>query len=311
MSNAIETSGLTKKFGALTAVDDLSIEVGKGEVLGFLGPNGAGKTTTVRMMTGMIAPTGGYAVVNGIRADREPERLHETIGILTETPGFYEKMSAKRNLEFFADFYSGTDTRRRLEKYLKAMDLWERRNDRVGDFSKGMKQRLALVRALIHEPSVLFFDEPTSGLDPEAAKGFRDLIKNLKEEGRTIFLCTHNLEEAEQLCDRIAVFKTRLVALDTASNLRDRLFRRQVVVELESTDDSIVGSVEALGFVRNLEKNHTKLSMELDDFDKNRPTLVEAIVKAGGKINSVFENKHSLEDVYMTLIREDEEKDGR
>jgi ABC-2 type transport system ATP-binding protein len=182
------------------------------------------------MLTGIIAPTSGYAVVAGRRTDREVEELHELIGLLPEAPGFYERLSAQRNLEYFAGFYSNLQVSAQVDKYLKLMGLWERRDDRVGTFSKGMKQRLALARALLHEPKVLFLDEPTAGLDPEAAREVRELILKLREEGRTILLPTHNLSEAEELCDRIAVLRTRMVALATPEGLRRRLFRWETIV---------------------------------------------------------------------------------
>ena len=179
----------------------------------------------------------------GFRPDREPERLHEVIGLLTESPGFYDRLSAYRNLEFFARFYVNLDTDYQVEKYLKMMRLWERRDDKVGNFSKGMKQRLALARTLIHEPKSLFLDEPTAGLDPEAAQEVRDIIKRLSLEGCTIFLSTHNLAEAELLCNRIAIVRTQLLAIGTPDNLRQRLFRRQVAVQLETLPGSIVRHV--------------------------------------------------------------------
>lgn len=307
----IEIFGLTKVFDNVVAVENLTIEVKKGEVLGFLGPNGAGKTTTIRMLSGIIAPTRGYAVVGGIRADREVERLHEITGLLTETPGFYERLSARRNLQFFAQFYENINAGVQVEKYLKAMGLWERRNDRVGTFSRGMKQRLALARALLHEPEVLYLDEPTAGLDPEVAREVRELIKKMKEERRTIILCTHNLEEAELLCDRIAVFRTRLLAIDTPRNLRDRLFQRQVIVEMESIDSRILNAVRRFGFVQKVDKEDSRLVVELKDFDKNRPALVECIVQSGGKILGIFEKKHSLEEIYLTLLHEEREKEEK
>ncbi len=301
----IETANLTRTFGNLIAVENLTIQVEKSEVLGFLGPNGAGKTTTIRMLSGIISPTRGHAVVAGLRTDEDIESLHEIIGLLTEAPGFYERLSARENLLYFAQFYN-IDAEAQVDKYLKKFRLWERRNDKVGVFSKGMKQKLALARALVHEPEILFLDEPTAGLDPKSAKEVRELIKEFKGQGRTVFLCTHNLEEAELLCDRIAVFQTRLVALDTADNLRNRLFRREVVVELETIDDTIVDAVANLEFVENLKRDEKKLILELKDFDRNRPQLVKAIVEKNGNIQSVFEKKHSLEDVYLTLVKEEE-----
>lgn len=305
MSHAIETFGLTKKFGTFTAVEDLTMAVEEGEILGFLGPNGAGKTTTTRMLAGMIAPTAGHAVVSGYRADREVEELHEVIGLLTEVPGFYEKFTARENLLYFARFYTGIDHAARVEKYVKAVGLWDRRDDKVGAYSKGLKQRLALARALLPEPKVLFLDEPTSGLDPESAVEVRRLISEMKEEGRTVFLTTHNLEEAESLCDRVAVFRTRLLTLDKPANLRQKLFRRQVIVELDSVTEDIVRAVEGLGFVRVVTPEEGKLIIEMEDLDRNRSGLVREIVEKGGNVQSVYERKHSLQDVYLTLMKEE------
>lgn len=305
MSVMIELFNLTKKFNNLTAVEGLCIQVNKGAILGFLGPNGAGKTTTIRMLAGIIAPTKGYAVVAGIRTDKEVEKLHEVIGLLTETPGFYERLTARENLLYFARFYD-IDPDSQVDKYLQRMGLWERRNDKVVIFSKGMKQRLALARALVHEPEVLFLDEPTAGHDPKSAKEVRELIMKLREGGRTIFLSTHNLEEAELLCDRIAVFRTRLVVIDTPHNLRNSLFQRQVIVELEKVSEKIINAVKNLDFVLNVEKDGKQLTIELRDFDKSRPELVKCIVESNGKIQSVLEKKHSLEEIYLTLIKEEE-----
>ena len=302
----IEAFGLTRIFDGLVAVEDLSLEIGEGEVLAFLGPNGAGKTTTIRMLSGIISSTSGYAVVAGYRTDKEAEKLHEIIGLLTETPGFYDSLSARRNLEFYAGFYSGLKIDSQVEKYIKMVGLWERRENKVGTFSKGMKQRLALARSLMHEPAVLFLDEPTAGLDPEAAREVRELIRKLSREGRTIFLSTHNLTEAELLCHRIAVVRTQLLALDTAERLRQRLFRRQTVVQLVSLPDTLIDAVSGLPFVLNVEQDENRLLVELDDPEKNKPELVRRIVEAGGQVMSVLEEQHTLEEVYLSLVQEDE-----
>ena len=301
----IDVHNISKRFGEITAVEALNLQVEEGEVLGFLGPNGAGKTTTIRMLAGIIAPTSGYAEIAGQRTDGEVERLHEVIGLLTETPGFYEKLSAIRNLRYFAGFYADSDIESNVEKYLKLMGLWDRRQSRVGTFSKGMKQRLALARALIHEPKVLFLDEPTAGLDPEAAQEVRGLVKRLSKEGRTVFLSTHNLTEAEQLCHRIAVIRTRLLALDTGPNLRHRFFRRQIIIQLESPSTAAIEAVKKLHFVEDVKEEDTQLILGLTEPDKNRPEVVKAIVDAGGRILGVSETEHPLEEIYLKLIHED------
>ena len=301
----IETFELSRHFGKTAAVEDLTLEVEAGEVLGFLGPNGAGKTTTIRMLAGMIAPTKGYAVVAGHRTERNVEQLHEVIGMLTQTPGLYDRLSARRNLEYFASFYPSIESQSQVEKYLRLIGLWERRNDKVGTFSKGMKQRLALARALVHEPKVLFLDEPTAGLDPEAAGEVRQLIRTLREEGRTIFLSTHNLNEAEMICNRIAVLHSRLLALDTPAQLRRRFFRRQIVVQLEASDAEVTEAVRKLHFVQGVREEGSQLILELTDSEGNRPELVKAIVEAGGRVISVSEKQYPLEEVYLRLVREE------
>jgi len=305
----IETFGLSRHFEKTVAVEDLTLTVEAGEVLGFLGPNGAGKTTTIRMLAGMIAPTKGYAIVAGHRTDRDIEQLHEIVGMLTQTPGLYSRLNARRNLEYFASFYPSIDSQSQVEKYLKLMGLWERHDSKVGTFSKGMQQRLALARALVHEPKVLFLDEPTAGLDPEAAGEVRQLIRTLCEEGRTIFLSTHNLNEAEMLCSRIAVIQTKLVALDTSEQLRRRFFRRQIIVQLEVLDAEVMEVVRKLPFVRDVREEGSQLILELNDLERNRPELVKAIVEAGGRVIGVSEKQYPLEEVYLRLIREENQNE--
>jgi ABC-2 type transport system ATP-binding protein len=301
----IETFDLSRNFGKTTAVEDVTLSVEAGEVLGFLGPNGAGKTTTIRMLAGMIAPTKGHAIVAGHRTDRDVEQLHEIVGMLTQTPGLYDRLSARRNLEYFAGFYPSIESQSQVEKYLKLMGLWGRHDSKVGTFSKGMKQRLALARALVHEPKVLFLDEPTAGLDPEAAGEVRQLIRTLREEGRTIFLSTHNLNEAEMLCSRIAVIHTRLLALDTSEQLRRRFFRRQIIVQLEASDAEVIEVVKKLPFVQEVREEGSQLILELSDSERNRPELVKAIVEAGGRVIAVSEKQYPLEEVYFRLLREE------
>ena len=234
----IKTENLLKTFttksGPVTAVDRLTLQVDEGEVFGFLGPNGAGKTTTVRMLAALIAPTGGRAWVNGHPVGQADTAIRQSVGILTENPGLYEQLSAEKNLTIYARLYGVADVAGQVERYLRLLGLWERRYEPTATFSKGMKQKLAIARALLHEPPIVFLDEPTSALDPESARLVRDFIAELSRQGRTIFLCTHNLDEADRLCDRIGVFKTRLLVVDTPERLRRQLFGRKVVFHLRA-----------------------------------------------------------------------------
>ena len=299
----IITENLARKFGDLTAVEQLSLEVNTGEVFGFLGPNGAGKTTTVRMLTCLIGPSSGRAVVNGFTVGEQDIEIRRSVGLLTETPGMYDTLSAVYNLKIYANLYEVQDVEAQVEKYLRLLGLWERRYDKVAMFSKGMRQKLAIARALLHEPRILFLDEPTAGLDPEAARLVRDFIADLREEGRTIFLCTHNLDEADRLCDRIAVFKKRLLVMDTPARLRSQLFGRKVVFHLASLDPGWVGQVAELPFVTEARSVDNKLLVTLDDPEGMNPQIVRLLVGSGAQVQFVGELRHSLEDVYLQLVR--------
>ncbi len=299
----IHTENLTKRFGDVLAVDSLSLDVAEGEVFGFLGPNGAGKTTTVRMLTSLIGPTGGSATVAGFAVGKQDTDIRRTVGVLTETPGMYDNLSAEYNLRIFADLYEVRDAAGQVEKYLKMLGLYERRLDSAGTFSKGMKQKLAIARALLHEPRVLFLDEPTAGLDPEAAHLVRDFIAELKKEGRTIFLCTHNLDEADRLCDRIGVFKSRFLVVDTPAKLRASVFGRKVVFHLRAADEKLAEMVRKLAFVREVKLVENRLLVTLDEPEVRNPDIVRALVGAGADVQFVGELRHSLEDVYLQLVQ--------
>jgi ABC-2 type transport system ATP-binding protein len=304
--NVIETFELTKRFGSLTAVNSLSIAIPQGAVFGFLGPNGAGKTTTVRMLSALIAPTSGGAKVAGHTLGQEDKEIRKNVGILTETPGLYGKMTAMQNLVFFARLYEVDEDRARsqAEKYLKMLDLADRANDKVASFSKGMRQKVAIARALIHEPPVVFLDEPTAGLDPEASRTVRDFIKELRQEGRTIFITTHNLPEADELCDIIGVFRTSLLRVDTPANLRRSLFGTGTLVKL-ADDPSRWSAVAArLPFVKDVQVHDGALAIRLDDPDARNPLLVQALVGAGAPIRYIEPMDYSLEQVYLELMDE-------
>ncbi len=312
----IKTENLTKQFfkgkkeAPITAVEGLSLEVKEGEVFGFLGPNGAGKTTTVRLLCSLIAPTHGRATINGLEIGKQDQEIRRNVGILTETPGMYDRLSADKNLTIFARLYGVKDVAGQVEKYLRMLGLWERRFDEVGNFSKGMRQKLAIARALLHEPKVLFLDEPTSGLDPEAAKLVRDFIEELKSEGTTIFLCTHNLDEADRLCQRIAIFKTRLITVDSPAALRQQLYGRKVVFHLGSLDPAWVALIQALPFVKEVRPVDNRLVVGLDNPEEQNPVIIRRLVEAGAAIQFVGEMRHSLEDIYLQMIHDNQEKKG-
>ncbi len=304
----IKTSRLSKNFSSGTddgtlAVDDLSFEVREGEVFGFLGPNGAGKTTTVRMLCSLIAPTSGTAIVNGFTLGKEDQQIRRTTGILTEIPGLYDNLSAEFNLRIYANLYEVKDVAGQVEKYLRLLGLWDRRHDEAGTFSKGMKQKLAIARALLHEPPLLFLDEPTSALDPEASRLVRDFIAELREEGRTIFLCTHNLDEADRLCDRVGVFKTRLLVVDTPTNLRSSVFGHKVVIHMVRADPQMAADIQAMPFIKEARVIDNKLLVTLDDPELHNPEIIRQLVASGAEIQYVGELRHSLEDVYLQLVK--------
>jgi len=303
----IRTQGLTRYFNGQPAVENLDLEVRKGEIFGYLGPNGAGKTTTVRLLSCLVRPTRGTAWVNGHEIGVESDAVRASVGILTETPGLYDRMTAERNLDIFGRLYGMPADQRaaQIKRYLQLFDLWDKRDVPVGTFSRGMRQKVALARALLHEPPVLFLDEPTAALDPEMARTVRDFIAELKHQGRTVFLCTHNLDEAERLCDRIAVLRTHLIAVDTPENLRRRLFGRRTVIRIRNLQPEMVEAVRALTFVQEVQATDGQLLIDLSDPETQNPLLVSRLVALGAEIQFVTEFEHSLEEVYLSLIEEE------
>lgn len=304
---AISTRGLTRKFGDRIAVNNLTCDIECGEIFGFLGPNGAGKTTTIRMLTGLISPTSGTCTVAGYELGYDNHAIRNNVGLLTEVPGFYEKLTAEQNLLFFSQIYniSKSDARSRITHYLKMMDLSDRRTSKVSTFSKGMRQKLAIVRALIHDPQIIFLDEPTAGLDPEAAGMVRSVINLLKEEGRTIFLTSHNLHEVDMLCDRIAVFRERLLHLGTPEKLRKQTFGVQHIFEFEQDTSKWLSLIQALPCVQTISREGTQLIVSLHD-PTQKPEVIKELITAGAQIQNVYDRKYSLEDVYLQLINESE-----
>jgi ABC-2 type transport system ATP-binding protein len=303
----IETEGLTKRFGTLTAVENLSLQVDEGEAFGFLGPNGAGKTTTVRMLTSLISKTSGKAWVGGLEVGL-PEnalKVRRMVGLLPENVGLYDELSALENLEFYGRLYECPKDARResIERLLRMLGLWEERNLPVGSFSKGMKQKVAIARALVHEPRILFLDEPTANLDPESAKTVRDFILQLKKEHRTIFLTTHNLDEAQRVCDRVGILRTKLLKIGSPAELKAALWGTKTAVQLERADPSVVAAVRERLRPRTVELVGRTLVVDVADGEKENPEIVEAVVRAGGRVQKVTELSPSLEDVYLGLMR--------
>jgi ABC-2 type transport system ATP-binding protein len=301
--SGISVQGLAKRFGSRTAVQGLSFDVRPGEVFGLLGPNGAGKTTTVRMLTGLLQPSEGEAHVWGHSVRTQGEALRRTVGLLTEQPGLYERLSARDNLRFFMKLHE-LDERQawpRAQAWLERFGLGGRENEPCGSFSKGMRQKLAIVRTLVHEPQVIFLDEPTSGLDPESARTVRDAVAELAAEGRTLVLCSHNLAEVERLCTRVAVVKGRLLALAPLQELRRAGSSLEVSVEGEAS--RFVPALATLPFAPSSLAEGGRLRVMLAD-ESQAPDVVACLVGAGARVRGAVPAQRPLEEVYLELIRE-------
>jgi ABC-2 type transport system ATP-binding protein len=307
---AIVVERLGKRFGERVAFDDVSFEVGYGEVFGFLGPNGAGKTTTVRTLGTLIAPSSGSATVAGIPLSAENgPAIRARISIMPESPGLYLRLTVAENLECFAGLYELDDVRGRIERALRAVNLLDRAGDPCRSLSKGLRQRVALARALLNDPTVLFLDEPTSGLDPVATREVHELIAALKDRGVTIFLTTHRLEEAERLCHRVAILNTTLRMIGRPDELRAQLFTRSLEVRLREPLADPRAVFAALPDVEGCEQAPSAggYTLAVSDPEIAAPAVARALVGAGADILSIAESRHSLEDVYLELIDEDVE----
>jgi ABC-2 type transport system ATP-binding protein len=306
---AIEVDHLTKQFGGRTALADVSFSVARGEVFGFLGPNGAGKTTTVRTLGTLIAPTSGSATVAGIPLTPENGvEIRRRISIMPESPGLYLRLNVVENLECFADLYEVPDPKERMDRALRAVNLADRAGDACGTLSKGLRQRVALARALLSDPEVLFLDEPTAGLDPVATRDVHELIAALSSSGVTIFLTTHRLEEAERLCDRVAILNRALRMIGRPAELRERLFAKtlaaRVAVPLAEPGRVFGGLPGVDGWRQDGPAGYV---LTVSDPAVAAPAATRALVAGGADVLSIGESHHSLEDVYLELIDEDEE----
>ena len=305
---ALEVEHLGKRFGPRTAFDDVSFTVQSGEVFGFLGPNGAGKTTMVRTLGTVIAPTSGSARVAGLSlSDENAVEIRRRIAIMPESPGLYLRLSVHDNLEFFAGLYGIRNAEQRILAALDAVDMRSRLHDRAGALSKGLRQRAGLARTLLNDPQVLFLDEPTSGLDPVAAREVHELIDGLRKRGVTVFLTTHRLDEAERLCDRVAILNTTLRTVGRTDELRARLFSRSLTV---ATAQPLSDPQRVFGAVADVESWRSDTPgnyvLTVGDTRLAAPEVVRALVAAGADVLQVAETRHTLEDVYLQMITDTE-----
>jgi ABC-2 type transport system ATP-binding protein len=287
----LRATHLTRRFNGRVAVEDVSFEVGTGEIFALLGPNGAGKTTTLRMLAGLIKPTSGAVDTRG------------RIGFLTEAAGLWERLSVRQNLTIYARLHGLPDSRRAVDEALQAFDLVARGDEPAVTLSKGLKQRVALARTLLHHPDIVLLDEPTSGLDPASAREVRELILHLRERGRAILLSTHNLDEVERVADRVAVLRTRLLASDTPAALRSRLFGARLRVVLASSAEPYVTVLHRSG-ITDVRLEEFAMSIGVDEPRTRAPDIVRELVHAGAPILAVMPEKPPLEEVYLRLLSE-------
>jgi ABC-2 type transport system ATP-binding protein len=303
----IDTEGLTRKFGDLTAVNDLTLHVDDGEIFGFLGPNGAGKTTTVRMLCCLISKTSGSAKIGGydVASKEDSLKIRRIIGLVPDNVGLSEHLTAYDNLDFHGKIYDMTKEQRKenIRRFLEMLGLWHRRDVPAGSFSKGMKQKLAIARALIHDPQILILDEPTANLDPEASKTVRDFILQLKKENKTIFLNTHNLDEAQRICDRVGIINTKLMALGSPQNLEQMVSGRRTVIELSQVTEAVSIALKKMQ-LKGYTVKDSKISFDISDPDSENWPAINAIAAAGGHIRSVSVAGSSLEEIYLKLVRQ-------
>ncbi|MBN2072851.1 MAG: ABC transporter ATP-binding protein [Actinobacteria bacterium] len=304
----IKVANLTKRFKTVTAVEDISFNIGESEIFAFLGPNGAGKTTTIRMLSTLISPTSGQVTIDGKNPADDGDYIRSIIGLLTETPGMYEKISAYDNLDYYASFYDIPAQRRRhnIEKYLKMFDLWKRKDDPAGTYSKGMKQKLALSRALVHEPRILFLDEPTAGLDPESAHMVRQFIDSLKHENTTVFLSTHNLEEASGLSDRVCIIKKKIIRIASLAELQGSSKSKRMEIVFSDGASKFLTLLEKIKQVSSVEIRDNRAFLVVDEPHQSNPFIIRSLVEKGADILYVNEIKASLEEIYLGLIKDEE-----
>ena len=300
----IAANRLTRRFGERVVVDDVSFEVGRSEVVALLGPNGAGKTTILRMLGGLIAPTSGSVVVDGVQLTRATGAMLRTrMGFLPEAPGLWDRLTVRENLAVYADLYRIQAPDRMLDWLLDLFELTAHQAARAAELSKGMRQKVAIARTLLHDPHILLLDEPTSGLDPEIARAVRGLLDDRRSRGRTILVSTHNLDEAERLADRIAVVHRRLIALDTPACLRRRLTPERVLVRVAGLASDCLSTVRRFDSAAAVDGQ--LVTLRLADPERDTPAVVRALVEAGAEILEVQRETAALEEVYLRLLADE------
>jgi ABC-2 type transport system ATP-binding protein len=306
-AKAIRIEKLTRDFGSVRAVDNLSFEVPSGTIFGFLGPNGAGKTTTIRLLLGLLEPTTGMAHVLGLDTQTQATEIRARTGALLEHSGIYEQLSAEDNLEFYGRVWRMPEVERktRIKELLSDMNLWERRGERAGKWSRGMKQKLALARTLLHRPQLVLLDEPTAGLDVSSAAEVREDLEALAErEGVTVFLTTHNMSEAERLCSSVAVIREgRLVALGHPDELRVRSGSPQLEIVGRGFDEKLIQRLNSIPQVAGVEIRNGHMLIDLSA-DVESSHIVSTIVNSGAQVEEVRRGQASLEEVFLTLMKE-------
>ena len=303
MEMMVKARGLSKQYGSISAVDHVDLDVLEGEIFGLLGPNGAGKTTTIRMLTGQTKPTSGTATVANRDIIHEPIKAKQQIGVVPDVSNIYDEMSAWDNLIFAAQLYSvpKTEREKRARDLLELFELYERRKDRVAGFSRGMKRRVTIAAALIHKPKLLFLDEPTSGLDVQSSRTIRSLIKELNDDGVTIFLTTHYIEEADQLCQRVAIInKGRIVTVDSPEKLKASMEERQVI-EVSFSPSTNLEKLKGLSCANDVSRLGDKCRLYVTDASEAVSSLVDFAKKNNLKIISINTLKPSLEDAFVKL----------
>ena len=299
----LTASHLTRRFDSRVAVDDLSFELAPGQIFALLGPNGAGKTTTLRMLAGLINPTSGAVHIDGEQMTARASHLRGRIGLLTEAPGLWDRLSVYDNLVVYARLQGATIPRQAVEAALDLFGIANRAGDATAQLSKGLKQRVALARTLLHNPSIVLLDEPTAGLDPESARDTRALILRLRAQKRAVVISTHNLDEVDRVADLVGVLRTRLIALDTPAALRSRLFGKRVSIALTEQALTFEPIVRAAGG-QDVQTDRDTISVAVDGESPGAPAIVKALVEAGAKIVSVIPEERPLEEVYLRLLKD-------